>query len=151
MKIKHTSVLFLTLLGATAGFPQVILNPVPARAIGQSILVPESCNPNLVEGRELWSPTGIAFDTSTSPPTIYVADTLNNRVLGWKNAASFANGQMADLVIGQSLDTANTFVVVSGGGGGDGGWCSGDGYADGAATTRVTAATTRVAAICREG
>jgi sugar lactone lactonase YvrE len=101
MKIKHTSVLFLTLLGATAGFPQVILNPVPARAIGQSILIPESGNPNLVEGRELYQPQGIAVDNSVSPPIVYVADTGNNRVLAWKNAASFSNGAKADLVIGQ--------------------------------------------------
>ena len=101
MKIKHTSVLFLTLLGATAGFPQVTLNTVPARAIGQSILIPESGNPNLVEGRELYSPQGIAVDNSASPPIVYVADTGNNRVLAWKNAASFSNGAMADLVIGQ--------------------------------------------------
>src|ERR1035437_6528388 len=101
MKIKHTSVLFLTLLGATAGFPQVILNSVPARAIGQSVLIPESGNPNLVEGRELFSPQAIAVDNSVSPPIVYVADTGNNRVLAWKNAASFSNGAKADLVIGQ--------------------------------------------------
>src|ERR1035437_2082873 len=101
MKIKHTSVLFLTLLGATAGFPQVILNSVPARAIGQSVLIPESGNPNLVEGRELFSPQAIAVDNSVSPPIVYVADTGNNRVLAWKNAASFSNGVKADMVIGQ--------------------------------------------------
>jgi uncharacterized protein (TIGR03437 family) len=110
MKIKHTSVLFLTLLGATAGFPQVTLNTVPARAIGQSILIPESGNPNLVEGRELFQPQGIAVDSSVSPPIVYVADTGNNRVLAWRNAASFCssgssatacNGAFADLVIGQ--------------------------------------------------
>jgi uncharacterized protein (TIGR03437 family) len=101
MIIKHTSVLFLTLLGATAGFPQVILNPVPVRAIGQPILIPESGNPNLVEGRELYGPQGIAVDNSVSPPIVYVADTGNNRVLAWKNAASFTNGAPADLVIGQ--------------------------------------------------
>jgi uncharacterized protein (TIGR03437 family) len=101
MKIKHTSVLFLTLLGATPGFPQVTLNSVPSRAIGQSILIPESGNPNLVEGRELFAPQGIAVDNSVSPPIVYVADTGNNRVLAWKNAASFSNGAVADLVIGQ--------------------------------------------------
>jgi uncharacterized protein (TIGR03437 family) len=110
MKIKHTSVLFLTLLGATAGLAQVTLNTVPARAIGQSILIPESGNPNLVEGRELFQPQGIAVDNSASPPIVYVADTGNNRVLAWKNAASFCsagssssacNGAFADLVIGQ--------------------------------------------------
>ncbi|MGA2723842.1 MAG: hypothetical protein ABSG79_15705 [Bryobacteraceae bacterium] len=110
MKIKNTSALFLTLLGATAGFAQVTLNTVPARAIGQSILIPESGNPNLVEGRELFQPQGIAVDNSASPPIVYVADTGNNRVLAWKNAASFCsagssssacNGAFADLVIGQ--------------------------------------------------
>ncbi len=101
MIIKHSSVLFLTLLGATAGYPQITLNTVPAREIGQSILIPESANANLVEGRELYSPQGIAVDNSTSPPMVYVADTGNNRVLAWKNAASFSNGATADLVIGQ--------------------------------------------------
>jgi uncharacterized protein (TIGR03437 family) len=101
MKIKHSLVLLLTLLGATAGFAQVILNPVPARAIGQPQLIPESGNPNLVEGRELFGPQGIAVDNNASPPIVYVADTGNNRVLAWKNAASFSNGAMADLVIGQ--------------------------------------------------
>jgi uncharacterized protein (TIGR03437 family) len=101
MKIKHSSVLFLTLLGATASYSQITLNTVPAREIGQSILIPESGNPNLVEGRELYSPQGIAVDNSTSPPMVYVADTGNNRVLAWKNAASFSNGATADLVIGQ--------------------------------------------------
>ncbi|MFZ0887492.1 MAG: NHL repeat-containing protein [Candidatus Binataceae bacterium] len=32
---------------------------------------------------------------------LYVADALNSRVLGWESAASFKNGQPADLVIGQ--------------------------------------------------
>jgi uncharacterized protein (TIGR03437 family) len=110
MKIQHTSVLFLMSLGATTGFPQVTLNTVPAREVGQSKLIPESGNPNLVEGRELYSPQGIAVDNSVSPPIVYVADTGNNRVLAWKNAASFCpsgssssacNGAFADLVIGQ--------------------------------------------------
>ncbi|HMC59052.1 MAG TPA: hypothetical protein VKJ01_07665, partial [Candidatus Solibacter sp.] len=37
-----------------------------------------------------------------SPPALYVGDTGNNRVLGWKNATNFANGKPADLVVGQS-------------------------------------------------
>jgi uncharacterized protein (TIGR03437 family) len=120
MKIKHSSVLFLTLLGATAGYPQITLNTIPARAIGAPSpppkscgspqLVPKSGNPNLVEGRELYSPQGIAVDNSTSPPMVYVADTGNNRVLAWKNAASFSNGAMADLVIGQP-DLCSTFPL----------------------------------------
>ena len=119
MKIKHSSVLFLTLLGATAGYPQITLNTIPARAIGAPApppkscgspqLIPENANPNLVEGRELYSPQGIAVDNSTSPPMVYVADAGNNRVLAWKNAASFSVGAMADLVIGQP-DLCSTFA-----------------------------------------
>ncbi|MBV9506806.1 MAG: hypothetical protein JO323_17570 [Acidobacteriia bacterium] len=59
------------------------------------------CSPNLVEGRELWAPSGLALDTTASPPILYVADTGNNRVLAWKNGTSFTSGAPADLVIGQ--------------------------------------------------
>ncbi|MGO9095189.1 MAG: hypothetical protein ACLQGV_08195 [Bryobacteraceae bacterium] len=73
----------------------------PARIVGQASLnaVQYSSSPNLVEGRELWSPAGIALDASTGG--LYVSDTLNNRVLGWRNAASFSNGAYADIVVGQ--------------------------------------------------
>jgi uncharacterized protein (TIGR03437 family) len=62
---------------------------------------PYSGNPNLVEGRELYQPMGIAIDKSGATPAIYVSDTANNRVLGWKNAANFSSGQKADIVVGQ--------------------------------------------------
>jgi hypothetical protein len=42
-----------------------------------------------------------AVDTSTTPNRVYVADCYYNRVLGWMDAATFANGDPADLVIGQ--------------------------------------------------
>ena len=35
------------------------------------------------------------------PNRIYVADSTNNRVLGWANAGSFTDGEPATLVIGQ--------------------------------------------------
>ena len=54
-----------------------------------------------MEGREFYNPTGIALDTSVTPPRIYVADTVNNRILAWKDAVGFTNGKLADLVIGQ--------------------------------------------------
>jgi uncharacterized protein (TIGR03437 family) len=54
-----------------------------------------------VEGREFNSPSSIAFDTFSSPPILYVADTGNNRVLAWKNPQGLAKGNPADLVIGQ--------------------------------------------------
>jgi len=80
--------------------------PASTRALGAARLEQigqlTNIQPNLVEGRELNSPQGIALDLTVNPPHLYVADTLNNRVLGWKNALTFPNGATADLVIGQS-------------------------------------------------
>ena len=50
---------------------------------------------------DLIEPNGIAVDTKATPQHLYIADTQNSRILGWDNADSFANGQAADLVIGQ--------------------------------------------------
>ncbi len=50
----------------------------------------------------LFRPAAVAVDLSASPNRLYVADTNNSRVLGWKSVPSFANGAPADLVIGQA-------------------------------------------------
>jgi len=101
-----TGFVFL-IAGAAVGFAQapVAINGAPSRVVGhprteQNGLL-ASYAPNLVEGRELWGPQGIALDTSVTPGILYVSDTNNNRVLAWKNATAFTNGQPADLVIGQ--------------------------------------------------
>jgi uncharacterized protein (TIGR03437 family) len=95
-------ILAATAFGQSSTSTPVTLNTVPSRAVGQPALNAESGNPNLVEGREMWGPGSIAFDTSVSPPIVYISDTNNNRVLAWKNSAGFSNGQPADLVIGQT-------------------------------------------------
>jgi uncharacterized protein (TIGR03437 family) len=103
---KHLLVLTLVVCGGTAGYSQTTLNASASRGIGQPQLLPNNQvstgNPNLVEGREFFNPQSLALDTSVTPPALYVSDTSNNRVLGWKNATSFANGRPADLVVGQS-------------------------------------------------
>lgn len=79
-------------------------NPVPVREFGQPTLITPTLNstaPNLVVGEELYNPSAIAFDTSVNPPRVYVADTGNNRVLGWSNANNLTAGNMADMVLGQ--------------------------------------------------
>ena len=94
----------LAALAALCALPapaQISLNAVPARVIGQTSLTITNLNPNLVEGRELLSPQSVALDTTTSPPGLYVSDTRNNRVLGFRSAVGFANGQKADIVVGQ--------------------------------------------------
>jgi uncharacterized protein (TIGR03437 family) len=62
----------------------------------------EGNGPNVVEGRELSTPLGVAIDTSVSPPIVYIADSGNNRVLGFRYATQLVPGSLADIVLGQS-------------------------------------------------
>ena len=78
---------------------QVPLNLAPQRALGSASLRQQSAGPNLVEGRELNQPLGIAVDATRR--IVWVADTGNNRVLGWLSSSAFANGAKADFVLGQ--------------------------------------------------
>ncbi len=87
---------------------QITLNPVPTRVIGQTSTKVTSTSPNLVEGREFQTPLSVVVDGSTTPAPVYVSDTGNNRILGFRSAAGFSNGQMADIVIGQP-DFVTTF------------------------------------------
>jgi len=122
MLSKNVILIIATLVCATAGRAQITLNSAPTREIGQPQLLSNpfaipNANPNLVEGRELYNPAGVALDTSVTPPRIYVADTGNNRILAWKDAVGFKNGAQADLVIGQRdfFSTGANGPGVSGG------------------------------------
>jgi uncharacterized protein (TIGR03437 family) len=96
---------------------QLTMNSAPSREFGQHALVTPltSTAPNLVEGRELNDPSSVAFDTSVSPPIMYVVDTGNNRVLAWRDPDSLSvcgtsapvTCGLANLVIGQ-LDFYST-------------------------------------------
>ena len=64
--------------------------------------------PNLVAGREFrfisgafGSTGGLVVDYAANPPHLYVADTYNNRVLGFKDIRTVTFGTKADIVIGQ--------------------------------------------------
>ncbi len=102
----------LDLLNAQSPSP---LSATPARVVGQASVrsVASSDHPNLVEGKEVWRPNAVAVDTSISPPALYVSDSGNNRVLGWRSAASFANGAPADIVVGQR-DLVSTYPLGPG-------------------------------------
>jgi len=47
------------------------------------------------------APAKVAIDYTRTPFALYAADAGNNRVLVWKDAANFHNGDPADMVIGQ--------------------------------------------------
>jgi sugar lactone lactonase YvrE len=59
--------------------------------------------PNLVDAIGERTPGGIAVDATSQPPHrhLYVADTVNNRVLGWSDVTSFLAAQPADVALGQ--------------------------------------------------
>ena len=69
--------------------------------------------PNLVDGKGMFSPDAVAIDASATPNRLYVADSDNNRVLGWNSADSFSNGEPADLVIGQPGFISSRCINVS--------------------------------------
>jgi hypothetical protein len=58
-------------------------------------------------------PYGVAIDRTAGH--LYVADTANNRVLGWSSISALTNGAPADLVIGQSSFTSNSISVSQSG------------------------------------
>lgn len=81
-------------------------NSTATRVLGQTDFPFRS--PNLIEGREMNFAPGngsgdgeVLVDLVSSTPHLYVADTYNNRVLGFKDARTVKPGMMADLVIGQ--------------------------------------------------
>jgi uncharacterized protein (TIGR03437 family) len=76
-------------------------NMATKRVLGQVQLDGDSAN--YVEGREFFfgGYGGLVVDTRSSPPHLYVADTINNRVLGFRDARVARPGYNADLVIGQ--------------------------------------------------
>ena len=92
------------------------INELPSREFGHARLFnpPTSGSPNLIEGREFNTPLAIAFSPSGGP--MYVADTINNRVLAWRNPGSLTKGNQADKVIGQRDFYSN---LIQGGGGRD--------------------------------
>src|SRR5690349_7860294 len=55
------------------------------------------CSPGRVDGTKIYHAAGVLVDRSRTPNAVYVADTGNNRVLGFRSKES----RKADLVFGQ--------------------------------------------------
>ena len=81
---------------------------------------------NFVDGHGLDGPIAVAIDKSVVPNRLYISDSVNNRVLGYKNVATLINGGVADLVIGQPNFNSNGCNT---GGLGAGSLCAPDGVA----------------------
>ncbi len=106
----------------TIAAAQIVLDPNPARVLGHPTVAPAeqllvtNLNPNFGTTGGMYSPQGVAVDTTGSTPILYVADTGNNRILAWKNATSgtLKNAQAPDLIIGQP-DANTTIPSINGG------------------------------------
>jgi uncharacterized protein (TIGR03437 family) len=70
--------------------------------------------PNLIEGREFSSPGAVAVDVNSKPQRLYVADTRNNRVLGFADFVRYRPGDKADVIIGQPDFLSSTLNHPSG-------------------------------------
>jgi sugar lactone lactonase YvrE len=92
--------------------PAATGDTVADQVLGQPDFVHESAN--TVDGASMSAPDFVAVDITASPNHLYLADTNNNRVLGWNNAASFTNGAAADLVIGQPDFFSSRINVTNG-------------------------------------
>ena len=102
--------LFLTLLVSYSGSLSAQgLFVKPVKVLGDPAFIGTASNPtqiegngpNVVEGREMSTPFGIALDTSVSPPIVYIADSGNSRVLGFQYATQLKPGSFADVILGQ--------------------------------------------------
>ena len=69
---------------------------------------------NIVKANGMYNPRSVAVDNSgPAPHHLYVADTNNNRVLAWHDAAGFANGSAPDLISGQPNAATVDCVLAS--------------------------------------
>ncbi len=59
-----------------------------SKVIGQTDFIYSTAN--LIVGSEIWINFGggVAIDSTSTPPHLYIADTRNNRILGFNNAYS---------------------------------------------------------------
>lgn len=108
---------------ADRGNNRVLVMPLTATNIGGATRVFGQIgfnyrSPNLVEGRELFLSAGqtnlpngagtiyyggaTVIDRSSTPPRLYIADTFNNRVVGFADARNVKPGDTADLILGQT-------------------------------------------------
>ena len=91
----------LAIIAAALATPSIAMqgDTIADRVLGQVDFVHNGLN--LIDATGMVNPQAVAIDTSVTPNRLYAADSGNNRVLAYKDVATFVNGGAADLVIGQ--------------------------------------------------
>ena len=96
---------------ATAGLPPA-LHAAPGDTTADAVLGQADFAAGTVNAgggptaTSLNEPRGLSIDRVSG--RLFVADSMNHRVLSWPNAAAFTNGQAADIVLGQPDFTSNS-------------------------------------------
>src|ERR1700730_7756974 len=96
-KAYFAMALLLTPCAADQTSEQATLSPSAYRTLGQPDLRQNGVN--IVDAGALSSPQAVTVDSAGH---LYVADTLNHRVLAWSSAVAFQTGDQATLVLGQA-------------------------------------------------
>ena len=110
LRLPSLLLVLLTTLFLVTSLPAATGDTIADRVLGQALFTLNGYN--FIDGAgfnftdeyiptDFTEPGGIAVDTNSTPQHLYIADAQDSRVLGWYNEESFANGQAADLVIGQ--------------------------------------------------
>jgi len=105
---RSNVVLFLSLLALATSAQAANLDTTADRVLGQTVFTTAGAG---TSSTQISTSYGLGVDRRTG--RIYVADTGNNRVISWPNAASFSNGQAADMVFGQP--NFNSSIANNGG------------------------------------
>jgi sugar lactone lactonase YvrE len=94
---------FLCLAGgalpAAASGPGSAGDTVADVVLGQLNFISNAAN--TADPSSMSTPEGMVIDTTVTPNRVYVSDEGCNRVLGWSSITALANGQPANIVIGQ--------------------------------------------------
>jgi uncharacterized protein (TIGR03437 family) len=90
---------------------RVLVFPTAGQAAAATVVLGQSDfpynSPNAIQGQEFYfgssgsGDTGLAVDSSSGTPHLYVADYRNHRILGFADARLVGPGVRADIVIGQ--------------------------------------------------
>ncbi|MGH8324124.1 MAG: NHL repeat-containing protein, partial [Steroidobacteraceae bacterium] len=89
------------IIAAALAIPSIAMqgDTIADRVLGQADFLHSGLN--LIDANGELNPQAVAIDSSVTPNRLYLADTANSRVLGYKDVTTFVNGGPADLVIGQ--------------------------------------------------
>lgn len=99
-RFKFGGLVVLVVVAALAGpLRATVGDSIANRVLGQTNFLDYGSN---VNPPSLNVPLSVAVDQSDTPNRLYVVDSGNHRVLGYRDVSALSNGAPADLVIGQA-------------------------------------------------